>query len=490
MESGTNTLGLLEPLPAHRWDESMARHLLNRVGFGPTAAEVTAFAMMGIDQAVDTLVHPERTAFSLLPPSWATETPGLETSESSETQALSAERVSALREWWVQRMQTTPRPLEEKMTLFWHSHFATQSDKVTDPRLVYQHNQLLREHALDFFNLLVLRVSRDPAMIQFLDLDTSQRRRPNDNFARELMELYTLGEGNYSETDVREAARAFTGWAVHDGHASLDPQRFDDGSKTFLGRTGRWRSEDIIRILFEQPTATRFVTSKLFSYFAYPDPEPEVVDALADSFAEVHFSIRDWLDRLFRSELFYSTAARGSRVKSPAEYVIGLYRQLDINDPPFAITELAMRRMGQELFNPPDVDGWKEGTHWINAQTLMMRYHFAYFCTTGTIVEGLTDRNRRAYRAPEQTADRPPLFQAADWIDGTQYDKPTDCARQAIQRILGRPALPAEEQRWSDYLQTASNNARVDFNLGRRMPRERFQNAAYLLLCSPEYQVC
>ena len=483
-------MDLLAPLSAHRWDESAARHLLNRVGFGPTAEEVTAFAMMGIDDAVDTLIHPERTAFTLPPPSWATAPPGTTSSQLSETESLSAGRISSLRQWWVQRMHTSPRPLEEKMTLFWHSHFATQSDKVTDPLLLYRHNQLLRDHGLDFFNLLVLRVARDAAMVRFLDLDTSQSQRPNDNFARELMELYTLGEGNYSETDVREAARAFTGWTVQDGRAVLDPRRFDDGRKTFLGRTGPWRSEDIIRILFEQPTATQFVTTKLFSFFAYPDPEPEVVTALADSFADVHFSIRDWLARLFRSELFYSTAAQGSRVKSPAEYVIGLYRQLGIDDPPFAITELAMRRMGQELLNPPDVDGWKEGTHWINAQTLMMRYHFAYFCTTGTVVEGLIDRNRSAYRAPERITDRSPLFQAADWIEESDYGQPTACARQAIRRIFGRPALPAEEQRWSEYLQTASNNARVDFHLGRRMPRERFQSAAYLLLCSPEYQVC
>jgi uncharacterized protein (DUF1800 family) len=471
---------MLAPLAARDWDEQAVRHLLARTGFGVRDEDVQPALQRGMKATVERLLNPESVPYHLPPPALTAD------SAASDGNAL----LALLRQWWLQRMRESPRPLEEKMTLFWHSHFATQADKIDDPVLVLQHNELLRRHAFDYFGLLITVVARDPAMIRFLDLETSHRDRPNDNFARELMELYTLGEGAYTEDDVRAAGRAFTGWGVQDGRAVFDPMRHDESEKTFLGQRGNWNSEDIVRILMEQPAFRTFIPRKLFSFFAYPEPAEEVEKELAARFDEVYFSIKDWLRTLFCSQLFYSPAARAARVKSPVEFVTGLYRRFGVSAPPDDITQLALRRMGQELFQPPDVDGWREGTRWINTQTLMMRYHFAYFCVTGTVVEGLLDRSRAAYATPAVRTGYAPLFNARDGVPEADYRHPELCADHLVRRVLGRGVSATERQQWVAYFQTASNNARVVFHLANRMSEERFQNAAYLLLCSPEYQVC
>lgn len=480
MATQTSTKEVLAPLPSSAWDEDAARHLLRRVGFGVTEEDVAHYTALGLDDAVHALTHPEWTPYHHPPPDWV-----------EGDDVPSQERIDGLRHWWLERMIQSPRPLEEKMTLFWHSHFATQADKVRSPHMVYAHNELLRRHGLDFFSVLVAAVARDPAMVRFLDLETSHKGHPNENFVRELMELYTLGEGQYTEQDVREAARAFTGWTIRANRFFFDPTRHDDGEKVFLGQRGPWGGADIINLIFEQAAVRRFLPQKLFSFLVYPEPEDEVVDALADRFHEVYFNVREWLDTVLRSALFYSTRARRTRIKSPIEYVVGIYRRFGVDQPPPDVTALALRRMGQELFQPPDVDGWKEGPTWINAHTLMMRYHFAYFCTTGTLVEGLSDRNRNAY-APTVADDteRAPLFFARDWMDPLDFRNPVPCVKGLNKRVLARACTEDELARWTDYLRSSSSGARVMFNLNNRMSVDRFQSAMYLMLCSPEYQVC
>lgn len=490
MPTTADKLDALAPLPTSEWDDDAVRHLLRRVGVEPSADDVEYYGGLGLDLAVDTLTHPERVPYNLVAPRWATRDFDdlAEAAYAGDTEPMidPGSQLAELREWWIQRIWHTRRPLEEKLTLFWHSHFATQADRVRSPRLVYRHNQMLREHAFDFFPVLVTAVARDPAMIRFLDLESSQRDRPNDNFARELMELFTLGEGHYSERDVAEAARAFTGWTVQGERAVFNSLRHDDGEKVFMGQHGRWNGDDIIRIIFEQRRASRFLPEKLFRYFVNPNPDSGLLAAWSDRFDEVFYSTRDWLGELFRSQSFYAAENRHVRVKSPVEYVIGLYRQLEVEQAPAMISALALRRMGQELFQPPDVDGWKEDTHWVNTHTLLMRYHFAYFCATGIVVDGL--RDRAAGRLRE--AQYQPLFSARDWVTPARYRNPEACIEALLQRVLGRSVEPREIIHWSDYLQTASNNARVSFDLERRMPSRRFQDASYLLLCSPEYQVC
>lgn len=499
---GDNTGQLLEnplkPLPPHRWNRGAAVHLLNRAGFGGTPEEIERFTAMGLKAAVQELIHPDQTPYDAPSPSWvriAEEQAGVPVSRLTPEQRLArrqaeAQRLSDLRAWWIERMIHSPRPLEEKMTLFWHSHFATQADKVASPLLMYRQNELLRRHALDFLGVLVLAVSRDPAMVRFLDLETSQKDRPNDNFARELMELYTLGEGNYSETDIREAARAFTGATIKEGRYHFDETRHDHGVKTVLGRSGEWNGQDIINILLEQEAMQRFVPRKLVEFFAHPDPGEDVLVALGARFHEVYYDVRELLSALFMSEWFYTSKTRQARIKSPVEYVVGAYRQFGVEQPSPTVTALALRRMGQELFNPPDVDGWKEGAAWINTHTMMMRYHFARFFTTGEIVEGLRERAGDAYRRAGDPETHASLVHARSLIEELDYRRPGICADALAQRIYRRALTPGERMKWVEYLQTSSSGATVMFNLNNRMSVGRVNSAVYLMMCSPEYQVC
>lgn len=481
----------LSRLPANRWNREAAIHLLNRAGFGGTPQEIDRFTAMGLEKAVHTLLHPEDTPYDAAPPSWVR---AAETAAASVRSPISEQRdeqdLADLRTWWIQRMIHSPRPLEEKLTLFWHSHFATQAPKVRSPLLMYRQNETLRRHALDFLGVTVLAVARDPAMVRFLDLETSRAGGPNDNFAREVMELYTLGEGNYSEQDIREAARAFTGATIRRGAFHFDVTRHDGGIKTFMGHTGAWDGTDIINFILEQDAINRFVPRKLFEFFVYPDPEVEVMNALAERFNEVFFSVRELLGALFMSETFYSPKARRARIKSPVEYVVGACRQFGVDQPPPAVLALALRSMGQELFNPPDVDGWKEGASWINTHTLMMRYHFARFFTTGEIVAGLRGAATNRYGVAETPVPHAPLVDAQALFDEANYRRPTVCAEALGKLVLRRAFTPEELNRWVNYLQVSSSGATVMFNLNNRMSVDRIHSAIYLLMCSPEYLLC
>ncbi len=487
----------LRPLPARRWNRATAVHLLNRAGFGGTDAEIERFTELGLEAAVHELLHPESVSYQPAPPSWvrrAEQQAGVSVGDLTPEQRTErreevARRLADLRTWWIRRMIRSPRPLEEKMTLFWHSHFATQADKVASPLMMYRQNELLRRHALDFLGVIVLAVSRDPAMVRFLDLETSRKGNPNDNFARELMELYTLGEGNYSEQDVREVARAFTGATIKDEQYHFDAAQHDEREKTVLGKTGPWDGRAVIDILLEQESASRLLPRKIASFFGRPDPEPQVLAALSAHFNEVFYDVRELLRVLFMSEWFYAPETRRARIKSPVEYVVGAYRQFGVTRPPAEITALALRRMGQELFNPPDVDGWKEGATWINTHTMMMRYHFARFFTTGEVVQGLRERAGE-YGTTDGAEPHGSLVDAQSLLDELDYRRPELCADALARRVYRRTFSPEERIRWMDFLQTSSSGATVMFNLNNRMSVGRVNSAAYLLMCSPEYQVC
>ncbi|HEY8506382.1 MAG TPA: DUF1800 domain-containing protein, partial [Gemmataceae bacterium] len=276
------------------------------------------------------------------------------------------------------------------MTLFWHNHFATSIAKVRLPLLMRDQNLLLREHALGKFGPLVQAVSKDPAMLVWLDSNSNVKGKPNENYARELMELFTLGVGNYTERDVREAARAFTGW-----HTNVNPQagfnindpRFkpaftfqralhDDGEKTVLGRTGKWDGDDVVRIVLGQPACARFIARKFYRDFVGEAvaPPDALIEPLADCFRKSDYDIADLLKTVLRSRHFYSDFAYRQRVKSPAEYVVGLLRGLGAELPaeaPGLSLPAAMQELGQTLFAPPSVKGWDGGGAWLNTATLL-----------------------------------------------------------------------------------------------------------------------
>ncbi len=347
-------------------------HLLRRAGFGARPGEWTAYAKLGVAGTTDALLHPERTPDTL----------------DSVLQGISGDyvdfdNIDSVRNWWVYRMAHSQRPLEEKMTLFWHGHFATANYKVDNPRWMWQQNQLFRAHALGNFRTLLQGVSRDPAMLAWLDNGDNKKGRPNENYGRELQELFTLGiGGGYTETDVKEAARAFTGWRYNrDASAfEFDPNSHDDGVKTFLGETGNFNGDDIIDILVRQPATARFLCTKLFKFFVHDDPTPQDIAPFTQVYFGSGYDIRATVGAMLKSPAFYSDQAVYAKIKSPTEYVVTALRTLDV---PLAAANSAasvsgaLRAMGQDLFNPPNVKGWPEGQAWMNTMTLLTRINFA-----------------------------------------------------------------------------------------------------------------
>jgi uncharacterized protein (DUF1800 family) len=359
-----------------------ARHLLGRTGFAPTANEIRDTAALTREQAVTRLLAGARTEARTAPPAWIDEPvqPLRDATPEQRRELLQREfaRGVELRSWWLTEMLGTPSPLTERMTLFWHGHFTSSQQKVRFSQLMYRQNVLLRRHALGNFGELLHQVSKDPAMVVYLDSATNRKGHPNENFAREVMELFTLGEGQYSETDVREAARAFTGWSIDPDTREFRwrPAVHDSGDKTLLGRSGDFDGDEALDVLLAQPQTAIHIVDKLWREFVSPKPDRVEVERIARVFRESGYDIPVALRGIFLSSAFWAAENRGALVKSPAELVVGTLRsfQVDVSDPmPFAFL---MAGLGQNLFGPPNVKGWPGGETWINSSTLLARKQF------------------------------------------------------------------------------------------------------------------
>jgi len=363
-----------------------ARHLLARTGFGPTDAEVRAFAGLSREEAVATMLRDTRTAAITPVPAFALETgpigaPRGDNVTDEIRRAFLQQQARygiELRGWWVQEMLVTPSPLTERMTLFWHNHFVSSQQKVRAARYMYGQNALLRTHALGNFGAILHAVSKDPAMLIYLDTAQSRKGQPNENFAREVMELFTLGEGRYTEQDIKEAARAFTGWSIDRDTAQyvFRSGAHDFGVKTVLGKTGRFDGDQVLDILLAQPGTSLFVTTKLWREFVSPEPDAAEVQRVAQIFRGQDHDIKAVMRALLLSTAFWAAENRGTLVKSPVELVVGTLRQFELSPvaaTPFAI---AVAGMGQNLMSPPNVKGWPGGEVWINSSTLLARKQF------------------------------------------------------------------------------------------------------------------
>lgn len=352
-----------EPSADNPWDHKLAAHLFRRAGFG-------------IDrQALDDAVAktPAEVVDSLL--ALDDETPEFRSVADALMQTVVAggdpKRLSAA---WVYRLLFTPNQLLEKMTLFWHGHFATGADKVTDASLNWQQNQLFRQHALGDFTQLANGISQDPAMLIYLDSAVNRKAHPNENFARELMELFCLGEGNYSERDVQELARCFTGWEIKNNRFRKNRYQQDTGEKTVLSQSGRFDGENGVRIVLEQPHLERFLARKWFRFFVADEPQPsdELLQPLADCFREHELRIAPAIKMLLHSNLFFSAQAVGRKIRSPVELIAGMLRSLKGTTNTQLISQ-GLLSIGQGLFYPPSVKGWDGGRAWINSSTLLGR---------------------------------------------------------------------------------------------------------------------
>ncbi|HTS23856.1 MAG TPA: DUF1800 domain-containing protein [Casimicrobiaceae bacterium] len=364
-----------------------ARHLLNRTGFGATDAQIRRFTGMTRERAADTLLAETRTTAVTPAPAFTAAAGPLrypragEDASADEKMQFRQEQVRdglELRGWWIEEMIVTPSPLTERMTLFWHNHFVSAQQKVKLAVLMYRQNVTLRANALGNFGTMLHAIARDPAMVIYLDNARNRKGTPNENFAREAMELFTLGEGHYGESDIKEAARAFTGWSLDrdTGQFRFRPFLHDYGHKTVLGRSGNLDGDDVLDVLLAQPATAEFVTRKLWREFVSADPDEGEVKRIAARFRESRYDIKVALRALITSDAFYAAANRGTLVKSPVDLVVGTMRQLGMRPGetiPFAVATAAM---GQNLFGPPNVKGWPGGEAWINSNTLLARKTF------------------------------------------------------------------------------------------------------------------
>ncbi|HSN69378.1 MAG TPA: DUF1800 domain-containing protein [Thermoanaerobaculia bacterium] len=347
------------------WNRESAAHLYRRAAFGATAEEIDRALAEGLDATVARLTD------------LTIDNSALE--QRLASLALDFETLGGIVRWWLTRMIFTARPLEERMAFFLHDHFATGFQKVNEADWMLQQNVLLRRFALGSFTELTIEISRDPAMLRWLDNFLSRKEQPNENYGRELLELFTLGHGNYTEQDVMSAARAFTGWTI-----SRQTRQFvfvdgfhDHGQKTFLGKTGDWNGDDIVKMACATHEHAHFLARKLFEWFAYAPAEDDLVERLAMAYAESGTSLRALVTAILTSPEMYSERALWSRVKSPVEYAIAAARQLRIGGDPSRAAFGILAAQGQVLFNPPDVDGWPEGLAWINSGTILGRMNFA-----------------------------------------------------------------------------------------------------------------
>lgn len=357
-----------------------ARHLLNRAGFGARPADIARFSGLSRTDAVERLLL-KPSADVPVPPAELLEyqSPAmLRAQDKEERNQEQRRRVIGLRGWWLAAMLDAPTPaaqLRERMTLFWHNHFVSSLQKVRSTKLMADQNQLLRRHALGNFGELLHAVGKDPAMVVYLDSATNRKGSPNENFAREVMELFTLGEGNYSEQDVKEAARAFTGWSIerNTGEYRWRPFVHDNGSKTVLGVSGNLDGNAVLDILLAQPQTAELVVRKLWREFVSATPDELEVRRIARNYREAGYDTRVALRELLNGRAFWATENRLALIKSPVDWVVGTLNSLEMDPPDPQRLSLALRQLGQDLFAPPNVRGWPGGEAWINSSTLLAR---------------------------------------------------------------------------------------------------------------------
>ena len=364
------------PSAEQPWNEHRAAHLLRRTLIGPKPSEIAEAVQSTPEAVVDRLLD-----MPLLPPTspgaWVDNDPFVR--PTSEQRATERAQVDQTRAWWMELIVNQEFSIQERMVLFWHDHFATQAKDVRRPQLIYLQNFLFRKHAVGNFKTLVEDVTRDPAMIYYLDNNTNKVGKPNENYARELMELFTLGVGNYTEQDVGEAARGLTGWIVETKKPVFRESRHDKAQKTFLGQTGNFNEQNIIDIIFQQPAAAQFIVSKLYKEFVYEYPDETIITELAQLLRDNNYELKPVLKALLTSAHFYDPAIIGAKIKTPVELVAGTVRSLGFKaGAGKSISAEYLVRiadvLGQKLLDPPNVAGWPGYRVWISTSTLPERH--------------------------------------------------------------------------------------------------------------------
>jgi uncharacterized protein (DUF1800 family) len=487
-----------EPSDADPWNRKWAAHLYRRAGFGASRADLVEAERIGPRCTLDLLVSGKPGADELL-----------ETlSDIGRIAAESDESGDRLRGWWLYTILQGGHPLREKLTLFWHNHFATSIVKVQSPMLMFRQNCLLRSHALGRFGPLLQAISRDPAMLLWLDSSSNVKGKPNENYAREVMELFSLGVGHYAETDVREAARAFTGWHTDGARFVYEERLHDGGLKTLLGQKGAWDGGDVVRIVLEQPAAARFLVGKLYRFLISEAavPPDALLEPLCAAFRKSDYDLLALVRTMLASRHFYSEHAFRQRVKGPAEYVLGaalaVYGPAGDEEglPPQALVHW-LESMGQQLFAPPNVKGWSGGPAWLSTLTMLRRDNFAGALAMGTLwakssrwarprsataAPPVPDLLRKLAKAvlPADAPEEPPpprAYDPARLLEEESAACPEDAARVLLDYYLpgGTPGAARRE-----LLAFVAQGNPTGPALARRV-----REAVHAIMTMPEYQL-
>ena len=467
------------------------QHLYLRSGFGMLPANLNALSRKSIESAVENLFQASATpvplkvvdnnAFAEARQNLKQQ-PGMDTlpvrKEVNQLFKESREHIKALNILWLNRMASGESSLREKMTLFWHGHFACQNGNAF---FVQQQHNLLREKALGKFGDLLLSVSKDPAMLAFLNNRQNKKDKPNENFAREVMELFTLGRGNYSENDVKNAARAFTGWNFNpDGSFVLNTRQHDTGEKTFLGKTGNLEGEEVLQRILENKQTARFLTSKIYRYFVNDVPDEKIIATLADFYYKSDYDTGKLMRQIFTSDWFYDEKNIGTRIKSPVELLAGLQHTFNIRftDPQGQL--FVQKVLGQTLFYPPNVAGWKEGRNWIDSSSLLFRMQLPelLFNAAATTIKAKEDGDVNTEYLSKKNGNK--LKVTADWTglaSGFDSTKDTELLKKLSDYLLQTPLSQT---------QLALIEAKAD----RSSHQALLHSYAVFLVSMPEYQLC
>jgi uncharacterized protein (DUF1800 family) len=492
----------LRSLDPRTFDYARAQHLLNRAGFGGTPGQIRSLANMGLRDAVDYIVDFEEVPSTAVAADTfdadimrpATEAERREARAArqrgdeetverfrrmrQQRQRADRRQMREIQRWWLTRMIESPRPLEEKMTLFWHGHFATNYRAIEDSYHMFLQNQLFRAHALGDFRTLVHGIIHDPAMLRYLNNNQNRARSPNENLARELMELFTLGEGNgYTEDDIKEGARALTGYTYDDDEFVFRRRQHDDGQKRILGRTGAWDGDEFVDLIFTRRFVSEFICYKLYRSFVSDlpgDPDSDrqkFVINLAKRFRDSDYDVRVVLRVLFMSDHFYDGANTAALIKSPIQLMVQAIRSLRTPARSLDTLLAASDLMGQSICYPPSVKGWDGGRSWINTSTLFVRQNIMIYLLTGRRPEGY-----------EWDADGAP-YDATHLIDHLPAGLGASSEEVATYLLrFGFGAEPLPER-------VATVKAFID-SCGGRLENNVLIGALSLIAAMPEYQLC
>jgi uncharacterized protein (DUF1800 family) len=447
------------PSPKNPWTVAKVGHLYRRAAFGANWTQLHEGLKLGPKRLIDQILEGEQSEEF-------TKTSDFMASERSLTAGASGTQLSA---WWLHRILNTPHPLQEKLSLFWHNHFATSLGKVQNARYMLGQYRLLNQHALGDFRELLKAMSTDPAMMIWLDTVTSTKGQPNENYARELMELFSLGIGHYSEKDIREAAKAFTGYELKAGKTLFNSRKHDDSEKAVLGQKGRWKADDIVRICLEQKACPKFIVTKLYRYLISESQAPEagLIEPLAEQYRASGFDTKKLVETMLRSELFFSDKAYRQRVKSPVDFAVGIVKAVNGKVGALPLAE-AIEPLGQILFAPPNVKGWDGGPVWLNAQTLLFRQNLALALTS-------TTDNRFGNRldpvlayTQQQGQDDPVGF----WL-----------------KLFLQDDAPEARQKLTEYWKSSEKSKYPKFWSETDADQHRLRTLAHLTLTLPEFQL-